>query len=349
MLPALPRLAEVYELIEGKFYFTLHGPRQSGKTTFLKALTDKINAEGKMYALNCSLMNLRGEADDEKAMTRVVELLNTDIKTSQIEAIKQKAFSYDIFPDMVSPATKVRSILNYLCEDLDKDLVVFFDDVDCLSYAPLSTFLSQIRDAYNVRPKPGNKFPRSMAFVGLKDIRDYLAQERANEMSTGFANPFNIVKESLTLETFTEREIEALYYQHTIATTQVFEPSAIKRAWYWSEGQPWLVNVLADQVIVEALKYDYSVTITGAHIDQAAEALIQRGDTHLVSLLERLKEPRVARVMEAVFSGTKNKVPLGSDDLRYCVDLGLVVQGENKNLRPANQLYGEVMSRYIRE
>jgi predicted AAA+ superfamily ATPase len=39
MLPVLPRLPGVDDMIEGKYYFTLHGPRQSGKTTFLKFKT----------------------------------------------------------------------------------------------------------------------------------------------------------------------------------------------------------------------------------------------------------------------------------------------------------------------
>jgi predicted AAA+ superfamily ATPase len=59
MLPVLPRLPAVEDMIEGKSYFILHAPRQSGKTTFINCLTDKINNSGEMYALNCSLATLR--------------------------------------------------------------------------------------------------------------------------------------------------------------------------------------------------------------------------------------------------------------------------------------------------
>ncbi|MDR1052111.1 MAG: ATP-binding protein, partial [Deltaproteobacteria bacterium] len=41
MLPVLPRLPDVSEMIEAKEYFILHAPRQSGKTTYLRFLTDK--------------------------------------------------------------------------------------------------------------------------------------------------------------------------------------------------------------------------------------------------------------------------------------------------------------------
>jgi hypothetical protein len=60
-----------------------------------------------------------------------------------------------------------------------------------------------------------------------------------------------------------------------------------------------------------------------------------------------VQDTRVARVMDAVFAGTISNILLDSDDRRYCADLGLVVPGEQKKLRPANPLYGEVMSRVI--
>jgi hypothetical protein len=82
-------------------------------------------------------------------------------------------------------------------------------------------------------------------------------------------------------------------------------------------------------------------------MDQAAEILIQRRDTHIDSLLERLKEPRVIKVMDAVFAGTKGKVPINSDDRQYCVDLGLVVKNGDQALRPSNKIYQEVFSRVI--
>jgi hypothetical protein len=130
-------------------------------------------------------------------------------------------------------------------------------------------------------------------------------------------------------------------------TGQIFDDSAISKAWYWSEGQPWLVNALADEVVVDELKNDYTVTINGTHMDSAANVLIQRRDTHVDSLIERLKEPRVIKVMDAVFAGEKGKVPIKSDDRQYCIDLGLVVKNEDESLRPSNNIYAEVFSRVL--
>jgi hypothetical protein len=252
-----------------------------------------------------------------------------------------------MLPGMTAPDTKVSIILNQLCLDLDREVVVFFDEADLLTGPGLLTFLAQIRDGYNSRHKPGNNFPRSLALVGMRDIRDYIASEHPDSSGAHLASPFNIVAERMTLANFTQEEIGRLYRQHTEATGQVFEDNAIEMAWHWSEGQPWLVNALARQIVEVKYKNNNSVVVTASLIDEAAESLIKRRDTHIDSLLERLTEPRVITVMDAVFAGTKSLVPINSDDRRYCQDLGLVVKEENGTLRPANKIYREVMSRVI--
>ncbi|MDR2200250.1 MAG: endonuclease NucS [Deltaproteobacteria bacterium] len=347
MIPVLPRIQDIDEMIEGEFYFIIHAPRQSGKTTYLKLLTERINLDGNFYAINCSLATLRGTENEDIAMRKITAQINQSMRYSTVETIKDKAFLYDNLPGMNEPTIKVRTILSKLCMELDKDLIIFFDEADCLSGSGLITFLAQIRDGYLYRDIPGNKFPRSMALVGMRDIRDYLAQARSGEPTTGVASPFNVKKEALTLANFTREEIGMLYQQHTVASGQVFESEAVDRAWYWSQGQPWLVNALAYEIVVKILKKEYTKPVTEDSMEQAAEALIMDKHTHIDSLLERLKEPRVIRVMDSVFSGSKSKVAINSDERQYCIDLGLVVVGEGQNLQPANRIYQEVMSRVL--
>ena len=40
-----------------------------------------------------------------------------------------------------------------------------------------------------------------------------------------------------------------LYAQHTQATGQIFEPSAIEKVFDQTDGQPWLVNAIAREII----------------------------------------------------------------------------------------------------
>ncbi|MDR1656185.1 MAG: AAA-like domain-containing protein [Deltaproteobacteria bacterium] len=336
-------------MINGEYYFVFHAPRQSGKTTFFDALTNKTNSNNSFYAINCSLATLQNVTDENIAMSRVISQLNIAMRSSQVKSIKRKAYSFNSLPGMDAPDSKVLIILNHLCLALDRDLVVIFDEVDCLSGPALLTFLSQIRDGYNLRHRPNNKFPSSLALVGRSNIiKNFTSQNYSEEQSDALASSFNILADSMTLANFTHSEIKTLYHQHTEATGQVFEDEAIERVWYWSEGQPWLVNALAWQVIEKELENDYSVAISEQLIDQAADGLFKRQDAHLGTLLTRLKEPRVIKVMQPVFAGTQSLASsVTDDDVQYCKDLGLVVSDDLEQLRPANPIYRQAMARYI--
>jgi hypothetical protein len=158
------------------------------------------------------------------------------------------------------------------------------------------------------------------------------------------------VAERMTLANFTQDQIGELYGQHTEATGQVFHDEAIERAWYWTEGQPWLVNALARQTVEVILKKDYSVNVTAQYINDAAQSLILRNDTHFDSLKERLNEPKVRRVIEAVIIGA-SKFPKGisDDDVKYTLDLGLLTKVPNniKYYKAANPIYQEVIVRVL--
>jgi hypothetical protein len=228
---------------------------------------------------------------------------------------------------------------------LDKPLILFFDEADCLSGLVLIQFLRHLREGYVSRAFA--PFPWSISLIGMRDIRDFKAQIRPDRDTLGSASPFNIVTKALTLGNFTPEQTAALYKQHTEATGQIFEDSAVERAFYWSEGQPWLVNALARQAVDEDLAGDYGKAVTAEHMDAAAEALMLRRDTHIDSLLERLKEPRVRRVIEPVLYGGDYETDLLADDTKFCLDLGLLKNDPQFGLCPANPIYRDVMVRTL--
>jgi methylaspartate ammonia-lyase len=113
MLPVLPRLTDVDGMISDKFYFIIHAARQSGKTTFLNFLTDKINSGGQMYALNYSLAPLRDIRDNIEDMNKIISQLNEALLDSDVEFLNQKAESYDSLPGMSGTGRKVKRFLNH--------------------------------------------------------------------------------------------------------------------------------------------------------------------------------------------------------------------------------------------
>ncbi|HYU31514.1 MAG TPA: hypothetical protein VEW48_05080 [Thermoanaerobaculia bacterium] len=90
---------------------------------------------------------------------------------------------------------------------------------------------------------------------------------------------------------------------------------------------------------------DRSLAIEASHIEKAKEILIERRDTHLDSLIDRLREPRVRRVLEPVLAGEFLAPDVLDDDIQFVEDLGLVAR--SVGLEIANPIYREIIPRAL--
>jgi hypothetical protein len=350
MIPALERDPGVMPLIDSGKYFFIHAPRQSGKTTLLSSLSNKINEEGNYYPLYCSLAPTIEAESKEQTGEIIFDLIVAALKMSDIHSLNQLADHIPVF-SLKNSTTLMGVVVNFICINLDKPLVFFFDEADCIPETALLSFLAQIRDGFNNRKLTNkNVFPKSIILVGLRDIRDYRMQARPVDNSRLQLSPFNIQPLPLGVPNFSKEQISLLYRQHTDASGQIFHKSAIEKVWEWTEGQPWLVNAIARDIIDKQLNNDYSATIDASHVEIAANELILRNEVHLSSLIERLDEPRVRMVMTAAVSISDVRADsLLESDIKYCVDLGLLKFGHDGiiNCVPANPIYNELIFRKL--
>jgi hypothetical protein len=336
MLPASTRCSKVFALFAREQFFVIHAARQTGKTTLLGALATELNAETRYRALYCSLESVQGVGDPKEGIPAIIAVLRSALAGAMLP---------DPFDAHGAFNTAIKDGFTALCAALDRPLIMLFDEVDCLSNGTLITFLRQLRDGY-VNRAMGAPFLNSCALVGMRNIRDYKASIRPDRETLGSASPFNIVAEALTLRNFTEEEVCDLYAQHTTDTGQTFPSEAVARAFKWTQGQPWLVNALAREVVDDLLGGDPARAVEPELFDEAAERLIQKRDTHIDSLLERLREERVRKVVEPVLTGTEPTVDLDSDDARYVLDLGLLRKDRGR-WEAANPIYREVIVRAL--
>ena len=344
MLPALDRLPQIRRLVEREQYFVIHAPRQTGKTTAVKALVREINTKDEKVALYCTLETLQNATDPEKASLAIRDLILNNFSAAFPEetagVARQDAASSD-----GSAGIAIRSALRHLCRRAGKPLVVFFDEADCLFGNVLFSFLRQLRDGYVNRDTV--PFPASIALIGMLDVRDYKAQIRPDGESLGQISPFNIISKDMLLRNFTAEEVAALYAQHTEETGQMFAPDVLGKVMEFTGGQPWLVNALARECVEEIHDFRYNETVTADDFETAKETIIRRRDTHVDSLMERLREPRVRRIVEPVIFGGERPVSRDSEDWRFVTDLGLLKENDRGELVPANKMYAEIIGRYL--
>ncbi len=290
MLPSLERLPSVARIIEQEGYFVIHAPRQTGKTTAMLTLAQQLTAQGKYAALMVSTeVGAAYSQSPDKAAAAILRAWS-DAATFWLPP--------ELHPPDWPADVSIGQVLKQWAGQCSRPIVLFIDEIDALQDEALVSVLRQLRDGYPRRPRG---FPHSLALIGLRDVRDYKVASGGSRR-LGSASPFNIKVESLTLRNFTQSEVASLYGQHTADTGQVFTPEAIQRAFELTQGQPWLVNALARQM-VEVLAPNPSVALTLDYVEQAKEILIHRQDTHLDSLAERLREDRVRAIIEPMLAG----------------------------------------------
>ncbi len=337
-LPTSQRLPELKRLIDQENYFVIHAPRQTGKTTAMLTLAQELTASGKYTAIMVSVeVGAVFPHDPLAAQNSILNHWQNQIRflklpLPHINQIKEETGITQL---------DLQTVLSMWAASSPLPLVVFLDEIDALSDETLISVLRQLRSGYPSRPQG---FPQCVALIGMRDVRDYkVASGGSDRLNT--SSPFNIKVESITLSNFTLEEVKSLYEQHTQATGQIFTPEAINQAYYLTQGQPWLVNAIARQV-TEYLAEDVNIPITVDLINQAKDILIQRQDTHLDSLAERLREDRVKAIIQPMLAGEElGNVP--DDDLRYVLDLGLCKRDRGGGIEIANPIYREVFPKTL--
>ncbi len=339
MLEPEARCPGLMDLIDGEFFFVIHAPRQSGKTTLLNTLEQRLNAAGQYHALYCSLESVQGIHDAGRGIPAILNCLDL--------ALKYQPALRHALPNYLRESgenTALRSLLTDLAANASRPVVVFFDEADCLGGGTLISFLRQLRDGYVNRIRA--PFIHSLALVGMRNIRDFQAQVRPDGQTLGSASPFNIAKEALALKYFSRDEITALYQQHASDTGQVFPPALSATVWELTQGQPWLVNAIAAEMVEKLCQKNFQLPLTAALAEESVQRIILRRDTHIDSLLERLQEERVQRIIEPILLGEGDDLDPAANDYQFVRDLGLI-RNDGGVLRIANPIYNEVIARTL--
>ena len=243
----------------------------------------------------------------------------------------------------MGPHAALTEVLNLWCLNDPKPLVLLIDEIDTLVGDTLISVLRQLRAGYDMRPAA---FPQSVILCGVRDVRDYPIRSASGDIVTG-GSAFNIKAESLRLGDFDEADMRALLGQHTTETGQRFTEDALTAVWNQTQGQPWLVNALADQACFEEeTGRDRSRVIDEEAVMAAREEFVLGRRTHLHQLADKLGEERVRRVVEPVLSGAAGGTDRAHpDDVEYVRDLGLLALSGSRRI--ANPIYQEVIPREL--
>mgnify|MGYP001166118169 CR=1 FL=1 len=340
LLPLRLDYKKVHELINYSYYFILHAPRQTGKTSAIFQLITRLMEENSYTILYVNVEAAQATRSNVKAG---IDTILSLIKFRILDTYGPQDPALALFEKITdNPYSALYEFLRNWSQISPKPIILFFDEIDSLIGDTLISVLRQLRTGYLERP---SAFPQSICLIGVRDVKDYkIFSEEQQSMVIG-GSAFNIKARSLLISDFSKEEVRTLYQQHTQETGQEFTDDAIAYAFEQTQGQPWLVNALGFEATMEELR-DRSKPITKEVMERARESLILRRDTHLDVLIDRLKEERVAHIIDAILVGAKRPTPFPSEDVKYAADLGLISQ-QNGILQIANPIYREVIPREL--
>jgi hypothetical protein len=337
MLPPEDRLigAQLHRYVGDQLYWSLHAPRQTGKTTFLQSWMRELNAAGGAAVCRVTVERCQAIPELERAMPEICNAIRESAETAGLPV--------PAFPEVSAGSMLTAVLRDWSARVAPKPLVVLFDEVDTLEGGAMVSFLRQLRDGFDKRG-PG-VFPVSIALAGMRDLRDCLTMAKGGaRVNPG--SPFNIKADSALIGNFTRENVAALFAQRTAETGQAVAPDALDYVWEQSRGQPWIVNSLFMRATLQVLGGDTSRPVTLEHVREARDRMVMARETHLDALSERLRDPGVRRVMETVISGEADPALAQSRAFELCVDLGLVTNGyEGPSV--ANPVYREVLVREL--
>jgi hypothetical protein len=339
MLPPADRLigAQLDRYVGDQLYWVLHAPRQTGKTTFIQSWARELNATGKVAACYVTVERAQGLRETARAMPTICEAIRGHAEKGGLPV-----------PELASddPNSMLNKLLTtWAALVAPKPLVVFFDEVDVLEDDAMINFLRQTRDGFATRA-PG-VFPISIALVGMRDLRDYLVAAKDGVVPS-LGSPFNIKADSAVIGNFSEKDIVRLFAQRTEENKQQITQDALDYVWEQSRGQPWIVNSLLMRATMRVLNRDSADTVTLEYVEDARKQMIVARETHLEALGERLRDPRIKRVIQAILSGDSD-APLGrfERDVEFAIDLGLITWTSEEGFRIANPIYEEILMRHL--
>ena len=212
-IPPLDRLDldGILSLIHGKKYFSLHAPRQTGKTSALLALQDLLNS-GSQGPYRCVYLNVEPGQTAQDDVTRVMAAVldelalsaETTLGDEELERICNEALA------RARPDNALRRVLTRWARVDPRPLVLLVDEIDAIVGEGLLAVLRQLRGGYHLRP---HGFPHSIILCGVRGLRDYQIHASTAGHPVAGGSVFNVSAGSLRLGDFSEGEVKALLGQ----------------------------------------------------------------------------------------------------------------------------------------
>lgn len=165
-------------------------------------------------------------------------------------------------------------------------LVIALDEIGAIAFPGATEFFSVLRDVYNSRQAEPEFRRLTFLLCGAFHPRDLIKDDKIS--------PFNIAQR-VRLEDFTLLQVQELVKKVPWTPEQIIALS--ERIHYWTEGQPYLTQLLCTYLRSDA---------TAVDVDVGVERLRREDENHLPPILERLyRDDKLRKYVDEIGAGKR--------------------------------------------
>lgn len=279
------KLRQIMAMVADGAYFTIHRPRQYGKTTTLFLLMQRLFAAADYLPLKISFEGIGTEsyARPELFFEAFVTLMRNFFQFNHLPAC------HDFLAQQPPLKTfqDLDRLISALCAQTSQKLVLMIDEVDKSSNNQLFLdFLGLLRAKYLLRSEGQDVTFHSVILAGVHDVKSLKLKIRPEE-ERKYNSPWNIAAEFQVDLSFQPAEIATMLTEYAQAEHVTLEiPAFAERLYYYTSGYPFLVSklckLLAEQI---APRPQWEL----ADIETAVNHLLTESNTNFESLIKNLE------------------------------------------------------------
>jgi hypothetical protein len=288
-------------------YITVWAPRQCGKTWVMQQVLQRIQKEPDFDVLKINLENLKDQKEPENILAVISRKIGEGLNKKFSKIHTQDAFQ-EIFKR----------------GNLNKPLVLIFDEFDALSEEGINAVVSAFRNIYMSRMDEIEKSYGEKSYllhaVALIGVRSVLGIENTK------GSPFNIQR-SIHIPNLMFDEVNEMFLDYERETGQQVLPEAIQRLYNETQGQPGLTCWFGE-LLTETYneKKDSGKPLTSDDFEEVLPAAIKvLPNNNIINIISTAREEEYKSLVLELFN-TDKKMEFTYDDpkLNYLYMNGVI-------------------------
>ena len=324
MVDISDKLEQIQKLIEKGKYFTINRSRQYGKTTTLAALFRKLKEDYIILRLSFEGAGSDAFQSDKNFVMYFIRSVAKALKfTGQSAEMIEKWKNKDDYEeeDYVDAFDYLSDKIAWLCEDSEKDILLFIDEVDKTSDNQIFlNFLGMLRNKYMKRQEGMDDTFKSVILAGVYDIKNLKLKLRPEEEKK-YNSPWNIAADFNVDMSFSPKEIATMLEDYEADHHTDMDIGEISNALYfYTNGYPYLVSWLCKWIDEQGDK-----VWTKENIDLAIKKILETKTTLFDDLSKKYdSHTELANMIDDMLFG-KKKYPyfLADDTIALGVMFGI--------------------------